>query len=515
MARYKILLGTLLCVSATIGPASFVTAKQGEQQARAAQAQQAVPARASGMTQINPPSLQTQLRAADNRSKVQANITGISVDDVLAAAARIERASGDATAREQREEKDAGEQRVSRAQIAALSRVAPAARQVTSPDNVVPPIRAQVQRRIPRPVPSGSGQLAAPPKPSLDVAGFGQDLHQALSGSVQGYTMRMRRNGQNIYTLQWNWARRPGEGQRGWNPDRRMNIASVSKFITAAAMVDLLERRNIDPDTPIAQWLPSYWKLGANVDDITFAMLMTHSSGLANSGSTDFPTMRQLVAAGVTPNLPTSFTYENTNFGLQRILIATLGGYVKRNLNLGLAGLNDSVWNAATTAAYEDYVEKNIFAPAGVTNAGFEKTADTAIAYAINGGPGWNSGDLSWRAGSGGWHLSVDEILDVVGTYRYTGKIVSTGEAGSAIANRYGLDGRWSTTMGFVYHKNGSWIEQANCPVGQRQEQSLLLLLPDNMEMALLVNSPVGPNCTFLRGVVQQILLDNIVEPGS
>lgn len=515
MARYKMVFSALLCFGSALGAASFVTAEDSEQQARTAQPQRADPARTASMTQIDPPSLQIQLNEAATRSRIQANISGISVNDVLAAAAQIERAPRDAEARERWEEKNAGDQSVSRAQIVALSRLKPIEGRVASPENVVPPIRAQIQRRTTRPAPSGSDQLAAPPRPSLDVAGFGQDLHQALSGSVQGYTMRLRRNGQNIYTLQWNWARRPGEGQRGWNPDRRMNIASVSKFITAVAMVDLLDRRNIDPDTPIAQWLPSYWTLGANVDDITFAMLMTHSSGLANSGSTDFPTMRQLVAGGVTPNLPTSFNYENTNFGLQRILIATLGGYVNRNLNLGSVGLNDSFWNAATTAAYQDYVEKNVFAPAGVTNAGFDKTANTAIAYAFNGGSGWNSGDLSWRAGSGGWHLSVDEILDIAGTFRYTGKIVSTGEATSAIANRYGLDGRWSTTMGFVYHKNGSWIEQADCPVGQRQEQSLLLLLPDNMEMALLVNSPVGPNCTFLRGVVQQILLDNIVEPGS
>ncbi len=516
MARHRTISSTLLCLASLIGAANFVYAADDEQQVRTVQAQRVVPTRASGMTQIDPPSLQVQLNEAATRSKVQANISGMSVNDVLAAAAQIDRVPRDAAARERREQDYAGEQQVSRAQIVALSRLKPIERAATSPENVVPPIRAQVQRRTTtRPAPTGSDRLAAPPRPSLDVTGFGQDLHQALSGSVQGYTMRLRRNGQNIYTLQWNWARRPGDGQRGWNPDRRMNIASVSKFITAVAMVDLLDRRNIDPDTPIDQWLPSYWTRGTNVDDITFAMLMTHSSGLANSGSTDFATMRQLVAGGVTSNLPTNFTYENTNFGLQRILIATLGGYVNRNLNFGLVGLNDSVWNAATTAAYQDYVEKNIFVPSGVTNAGFGKTANTAIAYAFNGGAGWNSGDLSWRAGSGGWHLSVDEILDVAGTFRYTGKIVSKGEAASAIANRYGFDGRWSTTLGFVYHKNGSWREQADCPVGQRQEQSLLLLLPDNMEMALLVNSPVGSNCTFLRGVVQQILLDNIVEPDS
>ena len=92
---------------------------------------------------------------------------------------------------------------------------------------------------------------------------------------------------------------------------------------------------------------------------------------------------------------------------------------------------------------------------------------------------------------------------------------MSRAKAASAISSRYGLDGRWATNWGSVYHKNGSWSEQADCPAGQRQEQSLLLLMPDNMEMALLVNSPVGPGCTFLRGVVQQVLLNNIVEPNG
>lgn len=404
MSRFKVICGTIACLAA----AGISTASEGEQQPRVAPISRPAP---------NPVQVQMQDPAA--RSKVEAAISGISLNDVMAMAARLENAPRDAAIRERRDAREeASGQTVSRAQIDALVRSKPLAREVAAPGNKLPPPKPQIRRPTPRPVPPGSGQLAAPPRPTLDVAGFGEDLHQALSGNVQGYAMRMRRNGQTIYTLQWNWARRPGDGQRGWNPDRRMNIASVSKFITAVAMVDLLEQRNIDPDTSIAQWLPAYWTLGANVDDITFEMLMTHSSGLANSGSTDFATMRQLVAGGVTPNLPTTFTYENTNFALQRILIATLGGYVSRNLNLGSTGVNDAIWNAATTAAYRAYVDKNVFGPAGVKNARFDKTADTALAYAFNGGGGWDSGDLSWRAGSGGWHLSVDEILDVAGTYR-------------------------------------------------------------------------------------------------
>ena len=489
--------------------------------------------RAQPATQISSANPQIQMRDPQVRTRLVSNLSGISVDAVMAMAEGASRPGSNERAREVQSQRDGVDRAVSRAEIGTLIRLPARAGTESAPGNILPPPRVRPGRAVPpapsdraiqapertvpprAPTPSGGTSLAAPPQPYLDVNGFGEDLHNALRNSVQGYTMRMRRNGQNIYTLQWNWARRPADGGRGWNPDRRMNIASVSKFVTAVAMVDLLDRRNIDPKTSIAQWLPAYWSRGANVNNITFEMLMTHSSGFNNSGSTAFATMRQMVASGVTANLPTSFTYENTNFGLQRILIATLGGYVNRNMDMGNVGLNDAMWDAATRAAYADYVSKNVFAPAGIANAGFDKTANTALAYSISGGAAWNSGDLSWRAGSGGWHLSVDEILDVAAAYLYSGKIVSTSRASSSIGKMYGFDGRWNTPAGLVYHKNGSWREQADCPVGQRQEQSLLLVMPGNMEMALLVNSPVGPSCTFLRGIVQQIYMDNIVVPNG
>lgn len=518
----RLALGALFVLSTAI-PAHLSEAQE-----------RATPARVQPAGQNDPPKAQLNLENPEVRSALQANISGISIADVNAVAARLARAPA-GTSDDEAHNRVGTAQAVDRAHVARLMAMKPPAGAQLSPDNIAPPVRAQRSQiirakpsgpatservRAPGgtvdpdpPAPTGNTQLAAPPQPYLDVNGFGEELHAALRNSVQGYTMRLRRNGQTIYTLQWNWARRPSDGSRGWNPDRRQNIASVSKFITAIAMVDLLDRKGIDPATPIAQWLPTYWKIGANVNKITFEMLMTHSSGLNNSGSTDFTTMRQMLASGVAPGLPTSFTYENTNFGLQRILIATLGGYVNRNMNLGNVAINDAYWNAATTAAYSDYVAKNVFAPSGVTNAAFTKDTNTALAYAYTGGGAWNSGDLSWRAGSGGWHLSVDDILDIAGTYRYSGKIVSTGIAGNAITRRYGLDGRWSTPAGYVYHKNGSWSEQGDCPVGKRQEQSLLLLMPGGMEMALLVNSPVGPNCSFLRGVVEQVYRDNIIEP--
>ena len=74
--------------------------------------------------------------------------------------------------------------------------------------------------------------LAEPPEPHLDVAAFGEDLYNALANTVNGYTMQIRRGGETIHVAQWEWAQRPGDGARGWNPNRRMHIASVSKFVT-------------------------------------------------------------------------------------------------------------------------------------------------------------------------------------------------------------------------------------------------------------------------------------------
>lgn len=71
--------------------------------------------------------------------------------------------------------------------------------------------------------------------------------------------MQMRKNGTTVHTLEWNWARRPGEGALGWKPDRLMHIASVSKLITGIGMARLLDEKGISFDAKIIDYLPAYW----------------------------------------------------------------------------------------------------------------------------------------------------------------------------------------------------------------------------------------------------------------
>ena len=52
----------------------------------------------------------------------------------------------------------------------------------------------------------------------FDVDGFGKALHAALKDSVAGYVLQLRQHGQTIYTLQWNWAKRPWDGVKTGSP---------------------------------------------------------------------------------------------------------------------------------------------------------------------------------------------------------------------------------------------------------------------------------------------------------
>ena len=91
---------------------------------------------------------------------------------------------------------------------------------------------------------------------------FAQKFHAAIKDKVTGYAMQLRLNGAPNQTLIWNWAQTPANGSLGWNLDRRMHVASVSKLITGIAMLKLLDEKGISVDAKIINYLPDYWEIG-------------------------------------------------------------------------------------------------------------------------------------------------------------------------------------------------------------------------------------------------------------
>jgi CubicO group peptidase (beta-lactamase class C family) len=119
---------------------------------------------------------------------------------------------------------------------------------------------------------------------SFNTDGFVAALNAALASDTTGYVMQLRQHGQSIAAAQVNWAKRPSDGYESWAPTVRMHIASCSKLITAIATTRTLAANNLPASTKIIDYLPSYWAKGPNIDKITFAQLMTHTSGFRVTG---------------------------------------------------------------------------------------------------------------------------------------------------------------------------------------------------------------------------------------
>ena len=287
----------------------------------------------------------------------------------------------------------------------------------------------------------------------LDVEQLGRDLQALLSPCVAGYAMQLRQNGRVLFDRRWQWARTATDGALAWAPHVQMHVASVSKLITAIAMTKLLHSRNISPDARIARWLPGHWQRGPGVDAITFRQLLTHTSGLValnQPGDGTYQFMKDQIALGVVGGMG----YRNINYTLCRILISTIDAPYLFQL---IGGATDKYWDLTTIRYYQRYVQENIFDPVGVTS-GFAYTADHALAYPFPANvPGWASSDLSTMSGAVGWHLSVDDLLAVMATFRRSGLIVDPARAQAMLDRGFGLDVRRDTLLGRVYAKGGFW----------------------------------------------------------
>jgi Beta-lactamase len=349
-------------------------------------------------------------------------------------------------------------------------------------------------------------------KPRLDEAAFCTALHTILKDNTTGYILHLRKNGALTHNLVWQWAQTPSDKNDSWTESTRMHVASVSKLLTAIGMVKALDSKNISYDTPIVGYLPEYWAKGNKVNQITFRHLLTHTSGFNTAGSdSNYGLMKTRVAMGV--SYVGASHYENMNFGLCRILMPILLGEMPKDASFvpNNPSLNDKVWDAVSLHHYTNYMQDNVFTPAGVSNAGYEPIPgkNTALAYPFphKSKKGWDSGDLASMAGGAAWRLSIKEVLDVLHHARRKNTILPSGKFQYLLDNYFGIDQQINTPAGKLYNKNGGWTRE-----GVGKEQCVVYLLPDNRELAVFVNSPIGTEDYSLRGLVKDAYVGCLSE---
>jgi Beta-lactamase len=250
----------------------------------------------------------------------------------------------------------------------------------------------------------------------------------------------------------------------------------------------MLDARNLPLETKIGPYLPRCWRKGENSAAITFKELLTHTAGFDQYHyNGDFKTFKDQIRVGINKNCVwPECGYTNGVFSLIRVLNPIMTGVVPRNLNLR-ADVKDKIYDKWTANEFQKYVANKIFAPSGVYGVVSTASNGSAFAYSnIDDVQGWESGDLITQLGGAGFRVSINEILDVMGTFRRKGTIVSPAKAMQALNNSLGIDSIFDTSAGKMYLKNGWW------GTDEGVEQAVVAFLPHNMEAAIFCNSNLG-----------------------
>jgi D-alanyl-D-alanine carboxypeptidase len=350
----------------------------------------------------------------------------------------------------------------------------------------------------------GSGE----PEKEFDPVRFRNSVNNSLmfggNTRARGYSLVITKNGQVLDTASSGWAYRYS-GNNGYAPmhvKQEMQVASVTKTITAVAIIQLLKKNNLSINSKISSYVPAYWNAKQAIKDLTFRELMTHSSGLTES-SHSWDSIRATVARGLDNPAKPAGVYANINFSIFRAIIPYLidkEEAVSRDNSLGNAAFES--W---LSAQYIQYVQQNIFTPIGMSNVGCTPSATTAMGFnecATNAGVcgvvTMTPTDQSNAAGGAGYFMSAWELARFMVYLRHTNNILDATQRSMMDNNLLGWDANdsWMTERGPSYGKGGAWFNDSNNSgnndAGDAGMQSMVIKYPGNIEVVLFVNSIPG-----------------------
>ncbi len=307
--------------------------------------------------------------------------------------------------------------------------------------------------------------------------------------------------------------------------NKEINIASVTKFYTAIVVMQLLEELNLSIHTLIEPYLPPSWIVGPNIDDMTFAHLLRHESGL-DTGNTDFDNtlsyagIKQAIEDGVGVPPPDQADYDNINFAIFRILIPSLQNQLP---NAPIANLDS---DQTTQAVYKSYMQKALFDKVGMPNVDFTEENNNPTRYynvndIANNVSGINYGDWDNKSGGGGYYMSVIEMAAVNAFFEHSNSIVSDNARTIIKDNYFGLDsyfdGDSRELHGKYYGKNGSISNDGDPTIGQGVLTQIQMFPISGVEIAVAVNSRGVTYKTgfdgFLRSSIKDAYNDAWIDP--
>lgn len=151
-------------------------------------------------------------------------------------------------------------------------------------------------------------------------------------------------------------------------PATRFNIGSANKMFTAVAVAQLADAGKLAFDDPVGKYVP---ELTAEARAVTLHQLFTHSSGLGDFFRPQNIGVVRVARKAVDllpllvedkPQFPpgSQFAYSNSGFALLGIVVERVSGEI-----------------------YTDYLQKHIFAPAGMTATSLDAASGGVVAQGM------------------------------------------------------------------------------------------------------------------------------------
>ncbi|GAB1343170.1 hypothetical protein MASR1M101_22970 [Gemmatimonas sp.] len=262
----------------------------------------------------------------------------------------------------------------------------------------------------------------------MSLARMQASLHAQLDGKTVGYAYTV--GNRALVSGSGGWARTSADGTpQPFTAQTRLTVASVSKWITAIATMAVLQQRDVSLDAPIGPYLPPDWEVPPYLRSLTFAELLTHTTGIKDFGSGPQPYDRlhrfftravradattRCAGARVTdppdPVTPSDRArcYSNYNFAILRLLLPRVAGFPEAP--------NRSARADTLAAQYERLVQERVFQPVGIRGPACQPQGNRyAFAYFHPGDkPGHDWGDVRLRCGDAGWYVSAEEMARVL-----------------------------------------------------------------------------------------------------
>jgi CubicO group peptidase (beta-lactamase class C family) len=136
-------------------------------------------------------------------------------------------------------------------------------------------------------------------------------------------------------------------------PDTPFVLGSATKSFTALAVLQLVEARRVDLDTPAVHYVPDFTTSNPAVSErITVRQLLSHTSGLSTTAGTD-------------PLAGPETTLHRQVLALRSVAAAPAGVFAYSNANYEVLG---DVIEHATGGTYAQYLQTHVLTPLGMTH---------------------------------------------------------------------------------------------------------------------------------------------------